>query len=134
MRNIFELITKFPKGHRLSNYKVLIVDDERVVRDTIQRWFTLRGFEVDLANNGAEGVAKAIDGAYHAIIMDLEMPTMGGIEATKMIVDGAEDAIIIAITGYSENPQAVIDAGAKRVLLKPLKLNELEETVLQFIE
>jgi len=118
----------------LGTYKVLIVDDERVVRDTIQRWFSLRGFDVELATNGAEGVAKAIDGGYDAIIMDLEMPTMGGIEATKMIVEGAGDPVIIAITGYSENPQAVIDAGAKKVLLKPLKLNELEETVLQFVK
>jgi CheY-like chemotaxis protein len=117
----------------LDKYSVLIVDDERVVRDTIQRWFSLRGFEVDLASNGAEGVAKAIEGKYDAIIMDLEMPTMGGIEATKMIVDGAENTVVIAITGYSENPQAVIEAGAKKVLLKPLKLNELEDTVMQFI-
>ena len=108
---------------------ILIVDDEASIRTALQRWFTLRGFEVHQAADGQEAVALCGKCSFDAITMDLEMPNMGGIEATVEIKKLLPEVPVIVLTGYSKNADVAVTNGAAKVLSKPLRLKELETEV-----
>lgn len=113
----------------MSKPRILIVDDESTVRDALERWFSVRGFDADVARGGAEGVQKAGGERYAAVVMDLEMPEMGGVEATREIKALDPELPIVAVSGFSESVADVLEAGAAKFLSKPLRLAELEAEV-----
>jgi CheY-like chemotaxis protein len=71
--------------HEKNLRKMLIVDDSLVTRKLIKRAFEKANFHVDLAVNGTEGLEKMKSGIYDVVFMDLDMPIMNGIDATKML-------------------------------------------------
>jgi CheY-like chemotaxis protein len=113
--------------------RILIVDDEASIRAALERWFTLRGFEVHQAADGQEAVAICGKSSFDVITMDLEMPNMGGIEATVEIKKLLPEVPIIVLTGYSKNADIAVQNGAAKVLSKPLRLKELETEVRNII-
>ena len=114
--------------------RLLIVDDEENVRNALQRWFELAGYEVELAEDGVVAVEKAAQTNFDAITMDLQMPRMNGTEAIKHIKQSRPETPIIILTGYHAQPQLVVESGAVRVLSKPVSLRELESAVREAIE
>lgn len=103
-----------------------MVDDEQSVRDALERWFTLQGHTVEVAADGLESLDIVQSAQFDIVLMDLEMPIMGGVEATQKIKALYPGLPILAITGFSDKLQAVLDAGAVKVLSKPLRMSELE--------
>jgi len=113
----------------MSKPRILIIDDESSIRDALKRWFSIHGFEADVAQDGAEGVRMVGTQRYAVVVLDLEMPTMGGVQATREITAVDPGLPIIAVSGFSESVEDVIKAGASKFLPKPLRLKELEDEV-----
>jgi CheY-like chemotaxis protein len=93
------------------------------------RWFEIRGFDVSSAADGLEAVSLCQDNCFDVITMDLEMPRMGGIEALTAIRKTHPKVPILVVTGFARDAQQAINAGAIKVLTKPLRLRDLEEEV-----
>lgn len=107
--------------------RLLIVDDEHGIRAALDRWFSLRGFEVDQAADGREALECCRKKQYDIITMDLEMPKMGGLEAIPAIRKFQPRVPIVVLTGYVQDGGAALESGAAKVLTKPVRLRELEE-------
>ncbi len=107
--------------------QLLIVDDENGIRAALDRWFTLRGFQVDQAADGEEALDRCRRKQYDIITMDLEMPRMGGLDAILAIRKFQPRVPIVVLTGYVHDGDTALERGAAKVLTKPLRLRELEE-------
>jgi len=108
-------------------FRVLVVDDEKWVREVFRDFFRLTdAFEVDLANTGAEAVEKAKVNKYDLITMDLIMPETSGLEALATIKEVSPGVPVVVITGNATekvvNRAGVL--GACRVMYKPVMLGE----------
>ncbi len=117
--------------------KVLIMDDEKGVRELIRKILNNMGFDVDLAKDGEEAInkyRKAIDSekSYDIVIMDLTIPGgMGGEEAVKELLKLDPDAKVVVSSGYSTDPimSNYKDYGFKGCLSKPYNIDELSEVL-----
>ncbi|MDH3394276.1 MAG: ATP-binding protein, partial [Desulfobulbaceae bacterium] len=120
-----------------GNKKVLIMDDEEMIRDLSKNIFTYLGFEVVLAEDGETAIEKyrqSLDdkNEIDLIIMDLTIPGgMGGKEAVKKILELNPDARVVVSSGYSNDPILAHyqDFGFQAVLVKPYDLKDLTKTV-----
>ena len=111
--------------------KILIVDDERAIRNSLKEIFEMEGYEVETAENGASACEMAEKEKYDAMLCDIRMPGMDGIEVlTKLISDGVETPIIM-ISGHADITTAVecIKKGAFDFIEKPLDLNRILITI-----
>ncbi len=113
---------------------VLIVDDDASVRDALSRWFARRGFNPIIACDGVEGVERARESEPDAIVMDMEMPRMNGTDAIREIQQHQPGVPIIVLTGYSDETLDALRLGARRIMVKPVRLMELEEVVRSYLE
>ncbi|HWQ69112.1 MAG TPA: response regulator [Patescibacteria group bacterium] len=107
--------------------KILVVDDDLSIRELLADYLEQAGFEVKTAPDGRAGL-KALDESHFDIILsDFRMPGMSGLEMAAVIRQTNPAIPIILITGdaYALESEAVARAGITRVLLKPLKMNEL---------
>ena len=107
--------------------RVLVVDDDRAVRESLRRSLEFNGYDVGLAADGAEALAGI--GAAHpdVVIMDVMMPRLDGIEATKALRAAGNDVPILVLTARDAVGDRVdgLDAGADDYLTKPFALQEL---------
>jgi CheY-like chemotaxis protein len=110
---------------------MLVVDDEENICSYLAELFRLEGWTVDCAYDGYEGVKLATDKQYDLIIMDILMPRMTGIEATREIMKRKPDAKIIVITGapYRKQAEEALNCGAKRFIKKPFSSEKIIEAV-----
>jgi len=113
--------------------RLLIVDDHPVVRGGLRGIFTGDdGFEVvGEAANGAEAVAEAVRLRPDVVLMDLRMPEMGGVEATRRLRDRAPSARVLVLTTYDTDDDVLpaVEAGATGYLLKDAPREELVRAV-----
>ncbi|HEV2644670.1 MAG TPA: response regulator, partial [Candidatus Elarobacter sp.] len=81
-------------------HRVLLVEDNEMNRDMLSRRLRKKGFEVDMALDGAQGVAMARNGAYDIVLMDMSLPVIDGWEATRQLRASPEtrDVPVIALT------------------------------------
>ncbi len=104
-----------------------MVDDDRAVRDSLRRSLEFNGYTVELAADGAEALAKVprIDPAV--IVMDVMMPRLDGLEATRALRSAGNDVPILVLTARDAVSDRVdgLDAGADDYLTKPFALDEL---------
>lgn len=107
--------------------KILLVDDNQDFLDILKQG--LSAHEVLLANNGLEGLEKYKKELPDVVIMDLKMPVMDGIKATKEIIKFNPNAVVIGGTAYSELQKDLFDAGAKFVLIKPFSIDSIEKII-----
>ena len=122
-----------PAEERFAGKRILVVDDIEINREIAEDLLTLSGFEVDEASDGdiaVEMVTKAEAGAYDAILMDLQMPRLGGCDATRQIrASGSPLANIpiIAVTAnaFEEDRKAAFAAGMNAFTPKPIDLDVL---------
>jgi two-component system response regulator MprA len=108
--------------------RILVVDDEPAVRDALERALRLDGYDVDLAEDGAEGLAKFGRLAPDAIVLDLLMPSMGGIQMCRELREAGDRTPILILTARDAVSDRVagLDAGADDYLVKPFALEELQ--------
>ena len=109
--------------------RVLVCDDHGVVRAGLTELIgTFEGMAVvGAAANGEEAVALAAERSADVVLMDLEMPGIDGIEATRRIADAAPGARVVVLTSFSDRPRILraLDAGAVGYLLKDAEPEEL---------
>ena len=117
--------------------KILIIDDERAIRNTLKEILEFEGYEIDLAENGRVGVEKAKAGGYDLIYSDVKMPEMDGIEVLETLQkEEACDCPIVMISGHADVETAVkaLKKGAYDFIEKPLDLNRLLVTTKNALE
>jgi two-component system response regulator MprA len=107
--------------------RILVVDDDRAVRDSLRRSLEFNGYEVALANDGVEALARINGLAPDALIVDVMMPRLDGIETTKALRAAGNDLPILVLTARDSVNDRVdgLDAGADDYLAKPFALDEL---------
>jgi two-component system response regulator MprA len=107
--------------------RVLVVDDDKSVRDSLRRSLEFNGYEVALASDGAEALAGIGSIAPDAVVMDVMMPRLDGIEATRALRAAGNDLPILVLTARDSVGDRVegLDAGADDYLTKPFALEEL---------
>jgi len=107
--------------------KILVVDDDKTLRETLAAELIFHGYEVDQAENGQDAVAKARAQTYSAVFLDVNMPIMGGIEALQLIKSQCPETFCLMLTAYSDVKDAVnaIKYGAFDYLEKPVETGRL---------
>ena len=111
--------------------KILIVDDERAIRNSLKEILEMEDYAVETAENGEEAIAKASKEKYDAIFCDIKMPGMDGTEVLdRLVADGIESPVIM-ISGHADIDTAVtcIKKGAFDFIGKPLDLNRILITI-----
>jgi len=105
--------------------RVLVVDDNADLLETLSLILRRRGFSVDTAENGAAAVAKFRQGRYDVILMDIVMPEMNGVEAFRKIREMSPGVTVILMTAYSEDEliKVALHEGVHRVVHKPLSID-----------
>ena len=111
--------------------KVLIIDDEKSIRSTLREILEYEKFKVEEAENGQEGLKKAEKEKFDAILCDIKMPRMDGIEVLEKLQEIAPDVPVIMISGHGNIDTAVeaIKKGAFDYISKPPDLNRLLVTL-----
>ncbi|MGM9787507.1 MAG: sigma-54-dependent transcriptional regulator [Candidatus Cryptobacteroides sp.] len=111
--------------------KILIIDDERSIRNSLREILTEEGYTVDVAEDGESGVKAALVNRYDVIFSDIKMPQMDGVEVLeKLVAEGVESPIVM-ISGHADITTAVdcIKKGAFDFIEKPLDLNRILITI-----
>jgi len=106
---------------------VLVVDDDRAVRESLRRSLEFNGYQVSLANDGADALASIGATAPDALVIDVMMPRLDGIETTRALRAAGSDLPILVLTARDTVGDRVegLDAGADDYLTKPFALEEL---------
>ncbi|MFV0428024.1 MAG: response regulator transcription factor [Arachnia sp.] len=106
---------------------ILVVDDDQAVRDSLARSLRYSGDEVSTAADGVEALAKLAGQNPDAVIMDVMMPRLDGLETTRMLREGGNDVPILILTARDAVDDRVdgLDAGADDYMVKPFALDEL---------
>ncbi|WP_182524978.1 response regulator transcription factor [Nocardioides dongkuii] len=107
--------------------RVLVVDDDKAVRESLRRSLEFNGYEVHLAGDGAEALAGIATVAPDVVVMDVMMPRLDGIETTRALRSAGNDVPILVLTARDAVSDRVdgLDAGADDYLTKPFALAEL---------
>ena len=107
--------------------KILVVDDEEIIRESLSFILRKEGYEVDEAENGRVAQGKLLEGKYDIVVTDLEMPQMRGIELLEEIkkLDIHTSIIIITAFGSLDTAISALRAGASDYILKPIEFDEL---------
>ena len=121
--------------------RILVIDDERAIRNTLKEILEFEGYTVDIAENGRMGLEKALTAHFDLIYTDIKMPEMDGMEVLqsyrKTIQEhGGEEAPVVMISGHGTVETAVeaLKNGAFDFIVKPLDLNRLLLTTQHAIE
>jgi two-component system nitrogen regulation response regulator NtrX len=111
--------------------KILIIDDEKAIRNTLKDILSYEKFEVDEAADGAEGIKKAEAGNFDLVLCDIKMPKMDGIEVLLKLQEINPDLPVVMISGHGTIETAVeaIKKGAYDFISKPPDLNRLLVTL-----
>ena len=112
----------------MGTVKILIVDDERAVRESLQRALELEGYEIELAIDGREALARlGADGHVDAVLLDVLMPGMDGLEVCRTIRRNGNPVPVLMLTARTQVEDRVegLDAGADDYVTKPFALEEL---------
>jgi CheY-like chemotaxis protein len=109
--------------------RILLVEDNEMNRDMLSRRLRKKGFEVDMAFDGAQGVSMAIEGAYDLILLDMSLPVIDGWEAARQIraADAAAQTPIIALTAHAMagDREKALEAGCSDYDTKPVEIERL---------
>ena len=107
--------------------QILVVDDDRAVREALERALGLEGYDVELAADGAEALAAVERREPDAIVLDVLMPQMDGVEVCRLLRRAQHRGPILMLTVRDELGDRVegLDAGADDYLGKPFELEEL---------
>jgi two-component system, NtrC family, response regulator HydG len=116
--------------------RILIVDDEPIVRTSLEHWFRDEGCVVETASSGKEALTKLAASEWDLFLLDIRMPGMDGLELQKRIKETHPEAIIIIMTAYASVDTAVqaMKQGAHDYITKPFDPEALEKMVRSAVE
>ena len=111
--------------------KILIIDDERSIRNSLKEILADEGYDVDVAENGVVGCTMADKEKYSVIFCDIKMPEMDGTEVLDKLIEMGIDSAVVMISGHADITTAVdcIKKGAFDFIEKPLDLNRILITI-----
>jgi DNA-binding NtrC family response regulator len=116
--------------------RILIVDDEAVVRDSLGDWFRDEGYEVDTADSAKVALEKLAHANWDIFLLDIRMPGVDGLELQRKLKQAEPDATVIIMTAYASVESAVeaMKQGAYDYIIKPFNPDDLEHTIQKAIE
>ncbi len=116
--------------------QILVVDDDKTMRDACHQILTRQGFQVEQAANARQGLGLLEGSSFDVILLDLVMPDLDGLETLKKIKSLDTDCEVIIITGYGSIPTAVeaMKAGAFHFLSKPFAPDDLRTVITRALE
>ena len=124
------------KQHIINDAKILLVEDNEINQNAVSRILGLKGYNVTIADNGKIALEKLEQSYFDIILMDLHMPEMDGIEATKIIRNSSNQIPIIALTAHAI--QGVVDeclqAGMNSYITKPIEYPRLFKEIEKLLE
>ncbi len=111
--------------------KILVIDDEQSIRNTLKDILEYEKFEVDIAEDGIEGLEKASQSRYDVILCDIKMPRMDGMEVLDKLLEKDPDNTVVMISGHGTIETAVdaIKKGAYDFISKPPDINRMLITI-----
>jgi DNA-binding NtrC family response regulator len=111
--------------------RILVADDEEVVRTNLQEFLTSNGYVVDTAPDGQKALQRVLDEDYALVLTDIRMPEMGGIELLKRIVTERPQTYVLIMTAYASVETAVeaLRLGAYDYILKPVVFENLVQRI-----
>jgi heterodisulfide reductase subunit A len=111
---------QLPEQER-GGFRILVVDDELIVRDSLKEWLVEEGFAVDMAASGAEALEQLTKQTYQLMLLDIKMPGMDGVEVLQKAKESLPDLSVIMMTAYATVETAVeaMKIGALDYLVKP---------------
>ena len=114
-----------------EDIKILVVEDEEIIRMMFKQSFENWGFDVDTAENGKDALEKCQDNFYNIIVTDLNMPVMDGMELLKRLKAKWPYQEVIVITGYATIESAIeaMKLGAYDFILKPVNFEHVQFTI-----
>lgn len=115
----------------MADVKVLLVDDEIDFTDILAERMRTRGLQVDIADSGVIALSQVEKKSYDAIVLDLAMPEMDGIETLKRLLAGNPDLQVILLTGRATLNKAIeaVKLGAVEFMEKPADIETLVEKI-----
>jgi two-component system response regulator MprA len=114
-------------GLTLVAVRILVVDDDRAVRESLRRSLSFNGYSVDLAQDGVEALDAIANERPDAVVLDVMMPRLDGLEVCRQLRSTGDDLPILVLTARDSVSERVagLDAGADDYLPKPFALEEL---------
>jgi two-component system, NtrC family, response regulator HydG len=114
-----------------SQGKLLIVDDELSVRDSLGRWFREEGYEIGTAESASDALTRMAENKWDLALLDIKMRGTDGIELQRRLHEMDPDLIVIMMTGYASVETAVtaLKNGAYDYVSKPLDPDEIAHLV-----
>jgi heterodisulfide reductase subunit A len=119
-----------------AGFRILIVDDELIVRDSLKEWLEEEGFAVDMAASGSEALDQLTKQSYQMMLLDIKMPGMDGVEVLQRARENFTDINVIMMTAYATVETAVeaMKIGALDYLVKPFDPETLIPMVLRIYQ
>ncbi|AEI13992.1 response regulator receiver protein [Flexistipes sinusarabici DSM 4947] len=119
-----------------NDFSVLVVDDEEHTRLGYAEVLRIDGYDVDVAQNGAEGLKKAERKEYHVIVTDLRMPEMDGMTFIEKLRNFDPEARVIVITAFGtfKTYKKTKEMGVVSFLNKPVRARDLKEAVAEILK
>ena len=120
----------------MTKPRILVVEDEKLIRWSLRQRFEDEGYSVDEAENGPDGLEKLESGVFDLVMLDYKLPGMTGLEMLRKIRAGDEDIVVLMMTAYSNVEDAVeaMRLGAYDYVSKPFNMDELMMTVTKAME
>jgi two-component system, OmpR family, response regulator MprA len=111
--------------------RILVVDDDRSVRDALRRALTLGGYEVESAEDGRQALQRLTAGSPDAVVLDVGMPEIDGLEVCRRVRSSGDRVPILMLTARDAISDRIdgLDAGADDYLVKPFDLGELKARI-----
>jgi DNA-binding NtrC family response regulator len=111
--------------------RILVVDDEPVVRESIYDWFSQGDYPIEMAADGPEAMQKMQESSWDILLTDVKMPGMDGLELQQKAKEVDPDITVIVMTAYASVDSAMqaIKEGAYDYVTKPLDPDDLEQIV-----
>jgi two-component system response regulator (stage 0 sporulation protein F) len=123
-------------ANKSDSINILVIDDETVIRELLFDVLSRKGYSVDTAEDGLQGLAKAEAKKYDIVFTDIRMPGMNGVEVYKRLKVISPDSRVIVMTGYGleQMIQEALSLGAFADVRKPFDLKLIYDLVEQAIE
>ncbi len=112
--------------------RILVIDDDRVMRDVYQRALALDAFSVDTASDGAEGLQKILATAPDLVVLDILMPAIDGWGLLERMRDIEKPPLVVVVSGTLDGSRAKV-AGVAAAFSKPVSLAELRAACVRLL-
>ncbi len=117
-----------PDGSHNQGVRILVVDDDRSLRDALRRALSLEGYEIDLAEGGQQALTRIAAAKPDAVVLDVGMPGMDGLEVCRRLRSAGNRVPVLILTARESVEDRIdgLDAGADDYLAKPFDVGELK--------